>query len=93
MQLCLHHASCMHHVPITRAALRSAALTARRPYWMHHCLPGTYPAAGKALRLVCKQVKLPDGRFQCYVTQASASAQAAPAKCVYFAFWPGFTFH
>jgi hypothetical protein len=40
---------------------------------MHHCLPGTYPAPGKALKLACKLAAGPDGAFQCYITQARAN--------------------
>lgn len=40
-----------------------------RPYWTHHCLPGTFPAPDKNLKLACKPHKGPDGFFQCYITQ------------------------
>ncbi|EFJ49894.1 hypothetical protein VOLCADRAFT_104135 [Volvox carteri f. nagariensis] len=52
------------------------------PYWMHHCLPGTYPVPGKALKLACKLNKDPDGTFQCFITQERSYVASLGMKCV-----------
>ncbi|GIL42172.1 hypothetical protein Vafri_236 [Volvox africanus] len=55
---------------------------ANLPYWMHHCLPGTYPTPGKALKLACKLNKGSDGTFQCYITQEGSYVSSLGMKCV-----------
>ncbi|GFR46199.1 hypothetical protein Agub_g7730, partial [Astrephomene gubernaculifera] len=52
------------------------------PYWMHHCMPGTYPDKGKALKLACKLAKGADGAFQCYITQEGSYVASLGMKCV-----------
>ena len=52
-----------------------------RPYWMHHCMPGTYPAPAKAIKLACKTSKGPDGTFQCYITQVRLVGRLHARPC------------
>lgn len=54
---------------LSRSSPPGSRAAGRSPFWMHHCLPGTYPAPGKALKLSCKLTRGPDGAFQCYITQ------------------------
>ncbi|MEW5319764.1 MAG: hypothetical protein WDW38_010894 [Sanguina aurantia] len=59
-----------------------------KPYWSHHCLPGTYPGPGKALTLSCQPTQGVDGKFQCYITQegsyvASLGMRCSTGSCLY----------